>query len=99
MDAATVARAFEVALPSHTRGLALSHNEHKEGARSVGPYIDEQKFPTISDVERQKIVETDELWVLYWYAPGDVMEQNRMAAATLPGLFAWLASQDLAFGN
>ena len=100
LDATAVARAFEVMLPAHARGLALSHNEHKDAARSIGPYIDEEEITFTSGVERQKAVSTDELWVLYWHPPHDAARRHhRIAAATLPAIAQWLQDQGLAFGN
>jgi hypothetical protein len=100
IDAVIVARAFEVVLPPHERCLALTHNEHKDAARSLLPWATEEGLSWVSPVEHQKALMTDEVWILYWRPLGEstYTQQQKIAAATLPGLVQWLQDTGLTFG-
>jgi hypothetical protein len=106
LDATVVARAFEVMLPAHVGSLTLTHNEHKNYYKTVKDTLEEDDandeksryYDFVTDVERQKAIETDELWVLHWY-PLSPVGFNNICAASLPALAAWLQNHGLAFGG
>lgn len=106
LDATTVARAFEVMLPAHKCGLFITHNEHKDYYRTVAETLEEDRPGENTDelnnfvtaVERQKAIETDEMWTLTWY-PDTPIGSYRIRAASLPALGAWLQNHGLAFGS
>lgn len=55
--------------PAHKAGLHLQHNNHKNYYESVETYF---KSPWMDDTglsaeERQKMIDTDEVWELQWY--------------------------------
>jgi hypothetical protein len=106
LDATVVARAFEVMLPAHAAELALIHNEHKSYYRTVKETLEDDDLGKTVDelndfvtaVERQKAIETNELWELRWY-PDTPVGFCRKRAASLPALAAWLQNHGLAFGS
>jgi len=60
-------------LPRHECGLYLTHNAHKdyyetakERIESEHPAIDDDEY-FISLEDKQKCIDTDELWELQWY--------------------------------
>lgn len=105
-DATTVARAFEVMLPAHKCGLFITHNEHKDYYKTVAETLEDEVIGETCDelnnfvtaVERQKAIETDEMWTLQWY-PETPIGSHRIRAASLPALGAWLQNHGLAFGG
>lgn len=58
-------------LPSHKAGLYLTHNQHKDYYETVElhleeyPGFDDNNF--VSKEDRQKCIDTGELWELQWY--------------------------------
>ena len=54
-------------LPKHDCGLYLEHNAHKDVYESVEEYTDHWDGDWISDEERAKAIETNEVWRLQWY--------------------------------
>jgi hypothetical protein len=106
LDATVVARAFEVMLPAHAAGLSLTHNEHKNVYQTVAEALEHERpgkecdelYDFVTAVERQKAIETNEMWELHWY-PNTPVGFNRIRAASLPALGAWLQNHGLAFGS
>lgn len=59
-------------LPKHKATLYLTHNEHKSDYQSVKQRIEHEHFSLdddcfVSDEDKQKCIDTDELWELQWY--------------------------------
>lgn len=74
MTKITLEQAVEVILahlPKHEGELILSHNEHKSNYQTVKQEIEEDLVQVndrwISEEEKQKAIETNELWCLQWY--------------------------------
>ncbi len=73
-------------LPEHKAALTISHNEHKNSYESVAQHLemlpDFYQFP--NDEEKQKCIDTNELWSIQWYpkTPGGFF---CVAASTLEG--------------
>lgn len=106
LDAVAVARAFEVMLPPHKASLTLQHNDHKNYYKTVKDLVEDDEaddpktrfYNFVSPIERQKAIETDELWSLQWY-PDTPIGSHIKHAASLPALAQWLQDQGLAFGS
>lgn len=63
--------------PRHDCGLHLTHNNHKDYYQTVEQYIKDiadrsdedegEKEDWVSDEQRTKAIETNEMWELTWY--------------------------------
>lgn len=51
--------------PEHKCGLYLSHNAHRDVYEIVQDYYEPDDF--ISPTDRQKCIDTDDVWELQWY--------------------------------
>ena len=56
--------------PAHKCGLYLTHNEHKDVYLTVVEWLDDRggghvRWP--DETERQKAIETNDVWSLQWY--------------------------------
>ena len=51
--------------PKHEAGLSLEHNEHKNVYMCIEDYYPADQF--ISEDDRQKCIDTNEVWRLHWY--------------------------------
>lgn len=80
--------------PEDKAGLTLEHNPHKGGYTPLTewlsnhdmlPRIDKTSFADISDEERQKCIDEDNIWVLQWY-PNTPVSFYAVAASTLEGV-------------
>lgn len=71
--------------PPHKAGLTLSHNEYKNYYYSIENGVAEEDGSWVSDVEREKALETGEIWVLRWY-PETPVGFHHIAASTLEAL-------------
>lgn len=81
-------------MPEHACSLTLVHNDHKDYYQSVADYIeDNDHFDWPSDTEKQKAVDTNELWTLQWY-PRIPASFNAVAAATLEALLKFANSNE-----
>lgn len=107
LDAAVVARAFEVMLPVSTGGLTIDRNPHIDCSAiedgefqpvSAAAYIKGEALSYIGPLEQQKIEATNELWILRWRMSGED-EDTKLAAASLPAIAQWLQDNGLAFGS
>jgi hypothetical protein len=59
-------------LPKHKCGLFLTHNQHKDYYQSAKETIEEQKEHECppdwrNDEQKQRAIETNEIWELQWY--------------------------------
>jgi len=57
-------------LPDHKCGLHLTHNEHRDYRQTVEAWEEDTPGGSVywvSEEERKKAQETDELWTLQWY--------------------------------
>jgi hypothetical protein len=77
-------------LPRHTCGLYLEHNPHKDSYLTVLEYLADRAdaFDFPNEGERQKAINTDELWTLHWY-PDTPVGFLSVAAATLDELLRY----------
>jgi hypothetical protein len=58
-------------LPKHKCGLYLTHNQHKDYYETVQdrlshPALDDDDY-FVSAEDKQKCIDTDEIWELQWY--------------------------------
>lgn len=67
-----ISGAFVDTLPQHKAGLSIEHNPHKNIYESVEKYVGDDDASWVSEIEKQKAFETDELWELQWYPDGPV---------------------------
>src|SRR4051812_9176055 len=78
-------------LPSHKCSLTLEHNPHKVLYRTVAQWLEEVDVePGLtwpSPQERQRALDTNEVWVLTWY-PNTPIAFQWVAATTLDGVLA-----------
>lgn len=72
--------------PAHKVSLSLVHNQHKAYYQPIADYvmpIDEHEW--ISLGERQRALDTDEIWELQWY-PDTPVGSYFLCASTLEAL-------------
>ena len=72
--------------PKHKASLSLTHNQHKAFYESLADYvmpIDEHEWVSLE--ERQRALETDEIWELCWY-PETPVGSHLLCASTLEAL-------------
>ena len=62
-----VAEAFLDLLPPHKCGFHLEHNPHKLYHETVEDHCADEGWEMVSEDERLKAIETDELWTVQWY--------------------------------
>lgn len=73
-------------LPSHKAGLYLTHNQHKDYYEKIEDHL--QEYPGFDDdnfvsaEDRQKCIDTDELWELQWY-PETPVGSHKVCGSTL----------------
>ena len=73
-------------LPEHACGLYLEHNRHKDTYESIDVAVSEiDEDAWVSLEEKQKALDTGELWTLQWY-PNTPVGFYRIAAASLEKL-------------
>jgi len=72
---------FAAALPPHAVSCLIHHNPHRELYQSVEQYT-EDADAWVSEDERQRSIDTDELWELRWY-PDTPVSFHRRHASTL----------------
>lgn len=78
--------------PKHKCGLFLTHNEHKDYYQTVVQRL-ETSEPDFVDDDKQKCIETDELWELQWY-PNTPIGFYHIGAPTLERLLELAATYD-----
>ena len=76
-------------LPGHKASLTLSHNEHKAVYMTVSEYILNNDPNWQSDNDKQKAIDTNEIWELHWY-PETPIGFIWLAAPTLEDLLGFL---------
>ena len=73
--------------PKHKAGLYLTHNEHKDYYETVAvrvgyhPSIDDEHY-WVSPEDKQKSIDTNELWELQWY-PDTPVGFHKVCGSTL----------------
>lgn len=67
MIAAEIVEAFTTLLPPHECGLFITHNEHRDYYQTAEQYLAEFGRECVSPEERQRCIDTDEVWGLQWY--------------------------------
>lgn len=78
--------------PRHAAGMSISHNEHKNVYETVEQYIrpfgaQDPDDSFVSEEERQKAIETNELWEIHWY-PDTPVGFYRVRASTFEAALA-----------
>lgn len=68
--------------PEHKCGLYLTHNEHRDNYEKIENYIKDNEIEFDSPEEKQKSIDSDEIWVLQWY-PNTPVSFIYFAAASL----------------
>lgn len=72
--------------PSHKAGLYLTHNQHKDYYEKIEDHL--QEYPGFDDdnfvsaEDKQKCIDTDELWELQWY-PETPVGFHKVCGSTL----------------
>jgi hypothetical protein len=93
---------FEALLPSHKGGLYIGHNNHLGSYLTAEQAIAEDDanresgtnlFDWVSDEQKQKAIETGNIWTLQWY-PDTPVGFCMMAAADLGKLLAAVSAGD-----
>ena len=81
-------------LPRHECGLYLEHNPDRGYYQTVAEWSDHTREDAwISEEEKARAIETNELWVLHWY-PDTPIGAYRGAASSLEALLGWASSAD-----
>lgn len=68
--------------------LSLEHNEHKNYYDDIGDFINSLKYNDedfVSLEEKQRCIDTDEIWVLQYY-PNTPVGYNLIIASTLDAI-------------
>ena len=78
-----------IKFPQHKGSLTLTHNGHKDYYEAVESY-ERSSFPEspigwVSEEQRRKAIEADDVWVLQWY-PETPIGFVRLAACDLSAL-------------
>jgi hypothetical protein len=70
--------------PAHKCSLTLQHNDHRSVYETVEQWCESrcEHFDWVSDDQRLKAIETDEVWTLQWY-PNTPIGSHALAAAEL----------------
>ena len=84
-------------LPRHAASLHLTHNQHRAYYRTVAQEDDEaaergQAWSWVSDAQRAKARETDDVWELHWY-PDTPIGSFCIYAADLTALLTYVEAQ------
>jgi len=85
---------FEKALPPHKASLHLTHNDHLSNYMTVQ---EDDESPIgggdwVSEAERDKAYEANEMWQLQWY-PETPVGFCIIKASSLEAIFVYLAAQ------
>ena len=74
---------FEAALPRHEASLIIEHQPHKAVYETVEGWIEEPfSYSWPSEAEKQKAIDTNQVWTLQWY-PDTPVGFYCVAAASL----------------
>jgi len=91
--------------PPHKAELILSHNEHKNGYRTVTEWDQYLKdfhhdddIGWVSEEQRRKAIATDSVWILVWY-PETPVGFNRLMACDLDVLLEYARGYEPAVGS
>ena len=79
---------IETILPPHKCGLYLEHNPHRDTYDTVEQWVEDHDIEDddwVTPEDRQRAIETDEVWTLQWY-PETPAGFHFVAAATFEGL-------------
>lgn len=83
-DPEELAEGLVALLPPHKFGLYIEHNAHKDVYEKVERY--DPTGDWISDDERQKAIEEDDMWTIQWY-PETPNSFYALSACSLAVLF------------
>lgn len=82
-----------IKFPQHKSGLYLTHNDHTINYHTVADEIKDRSYydlcSWVSQEERQKAIETNELWTLQWY-PRTPIGSYAIHASTLEALMEYV---------
>ena len=88
-------------LPPHKCGLFLTHNEHKNYYETVAIRIQDGCIADrgwVSEEEKQRAIDTDELWELQWY-PDTPNGSYTLVASSLDAIRSALKTMTRGGGN
>lgn len=71
--------------PSHKCSLTLEHNEYKDAYESIEAGVRDEDGCWVSPEERQKALDTGDIWVLHWH-PETPVGFYRLVASSLETL-------------
>lgn len=76
-----------IALPAHKCGLCIEHNQHRNDYQTVAAWLEDREAlgtgPNwVSAEERQRAIDTGEVWEIQWY-PQTPVGFYHVAASTL----------------
>ena len=61
-------RESKMKLPKHEASLTIRHNQHKDYYQSIEDYTEDyDNTDWISEEDKQKCIDTNELWEIQWY--------------------------------
>lgn len=82
-------------LPRHACGLYLEHNSHKDVYETVAQAVarEENNHHWVSPEERQRAIDTNEMWSLQWY-PDTPIGFHRLQASTWEAIEARLGDYE-----
>lgn len=71
-------------MPKHDCGLHLTHNQHKDYYETVEKYFENpwMERSDVSEEEKQRMIDTNEIWELQWY-PDTPVGFYKVIGATL----------------
>ena len=82
-----------IVFPRHKASLHLTHNDHLSVYETAKDWIEERErsgaVDFVAEGERQRCIDTNEVWHLQWY-PNTPVGFCDVAAATLGALLAWV---------
>lgn len=88
---------MEAVFPAHKASLHLTHNDHKSNYMTVQEYIDcpvgISNNDWISEEEKRRAIETNEMWELQWY-PDTPVGCYLLAASSLSALMQHVADME-----
>lgn len=84
-----------ITFPPHKGELSLTHNAHRSDYQTAEQWA-AGETDWVSDAERLRALETDEVWVLQWY-PETPIGFHRVVASTLEAVLQ--AARDVEAGS
>jgi len=83
-------KAVVMCFPTHKTSMTIQHNDHKSVYISVSDWIKEDDMcDWESEEEKQRAIDSDELWTIQWY-PKTPVSFCAVAASTLESALAFI---------